>query len=437
MYHCIYVFNATKKLKDIISKQIKWRPGRFETDTAVVFMYMMFLYAVNIFLFKCRLVPVLLGEQTICRSDAAWYKTVATEGYKWVDYAFFPMFPLLWHLSHLGNLGISILNGLLFGLGFATLNRIYRLTNEQKILYLCLPPLYFCFVPYSESLFFLEASLLLYGIYDKKSLLIIGSLIFLSLTRATAAFLLPGLLLSEVFCAEPGLLWPALKRFIWQYLLPLMAGTFLFFYIEYLFSHKWFLFFEAQVYWGHKFSLPVFPLFSIGGDTTLWLSALAFFIGVVALLLVGRVVFLRYFKHVIPDRLLIISFVYLLMCLVEVLMFNPPVWATTTVMTGIFRYQMVSPFFFVFFVHYVCSQRVYSGKIILQLFVLANVCWLAFGSYRHIVEVLYFNFGFLIVLGFLLVGQGKFRWVYLPLAAICFLLQVHLFQLYMSGLFPD
>ena len=125
-------------------------------------------FLVVLFILKFTFFPDLFSEKHFLNWDAAHYFTIKNEGYQGFLVAFFPLFPLVWKLTHLNVFGIVILNALLYFSSVYFLVSKMKLTSLELVLYLSVPSAVFYYLPYSESLFFLSSTLLILGVKNEK-----------------------------------------------------------------------------------------------------------------------------------------------------------------------------------------------------------------------------------------------------------------------------
>lgn len=409
----------------------------------MVIVYSVCFFSIQFFLNKIGFLPNAPDEQNIALWDVGWYRNIATNGYVHTDGSsntgFFILFPLIWKISHLSVWGISILNILFFAIAFTILVNLYPVTTADKLVWLSIPSLYFIFIPYTEALFFLLMSLCFYGMVHKKKWLIWFSLFLVSLTRATTVFLIPSFLVMELVTNQRAHWLKAIKTYFLTYAWPLIAGLYLFIWYQYKVTGIWFEYFQQQANgWGHKFSMPAFPFNSVAGDKTIWVSALAMFVALIALFFILRIFIKWLAKNIISeDKLLVLSLCYLPIILMLTVFFNPIWGSNTTNLMGMHRYTFATPFFFVFF-HYLTQNRpAYKVKDYLVVLLLSNVVWLSMGSYKHIQYLLFFNFNTLIIYLYMLYANKKLNWVVPAIFALNIILQIFLFQQFIGNLYPD
>lgn len=378
--------------------------------------------------------------------DASFYYSIGHGGYDPATYntGFFPLFAWIWRFSYLETWGIVSLNIVFFSLGFAFLMK--TLNEHNKVFWLlCLttPAIYYAFVPLSEALFFLLASISLWAVVEKKTVWIFISLFLLSLTRSVGIFLLPGLFLAEIF-QKPIVLfgrefWKSCLRFLYRYALPIVLALGLVMFIQYQATGDWMIYYKTQSqHWDKGLGWPRFPLNNIENGMLRygWLNALALFIDALAMFwLVKQAILWLSRKTIIVDVALLISMCYLTMVLITILFFNPR-YETTQVM-GANRYTYITPFFFVF-LHYVFKIKI-NGKIIIGFLLLTMIFWVLFTTYHS--PELFVAIGlpaFLLILAFLLgIWKKKFWWCFAAVIVFDFVMQLHYFQQFIQPLFTD
>jgi hypothetical protein len=408
----------------------------------LVVIYAFAFYALQVFLNTSAIVPVMPDVKNICGYDSNWYKSIAEQGYVYSPYgnntAFYFLFSLIWKFSHLGTWGICVLNVFLFATGFSVLCSFFELSLTDKLLWLSVPCMYFCFIPYTEALFFLLSALCLLGIIKDKVWLIWVSLFFLSLTRATAVFFIPAFLCMELAANTRQTWYKSLGRYVVRYLLPILIGTAVFVLYQYWKTKVWFAYYIQQTYfWERKFAWPSFPLTGLAGDQRLiWLSALSLFIGFTAFVILFWYMIRWLVKNKMADKLFLLSLGYLTMSLVSIVFFNPCWGSGTTNVIGANRYTMVNPFLFIFIYHLTKNIN-YTWVHFLVVVVASTLFGFFFGSYKHIDNVLFFSSGTVFVVLYMLYANKKLSWPVLVLTAFNLFLQIHLFQQYLGGIMTD
>jgi hypothetical protein len=407
-----------------------------------VVLYALLVYAIQFIAYKAGVFSFPPVSNTVLGWDATWYKSIAEDGYLYwggtqCNSGFFLFFPLLWRWLHLGIWGVCIMNVLFFSAGFTLLTQVLKPGRMERWLWLSLPPVYFAFVPYTEAVSFLLCSICLYGIQRNKKAAIISSLFLLSLTRVSVAFLAPALVAMELMAMERSNWWPALKKGLWLYLLPSIAGLALFVWYQYSVTGIWFLYFKLQAeFWGHKFAWPSLPFITTNQSRTIVLTAFATLCCTVAFVYM-LYLFVRWIaaNRVQKNKLLVLSLGYLSATLLLTIFFNPQS-SGQTVIVGITRYGMSTPFFLPFLQYFTNSVK-YKKVHFLYAFVGANLVLLTLGSYFHIRTFLYLNISTAAVYLYMLYGS-KYKWAGIILIAAGIIAQALVFQDFLTGMhYPD
>ncbi len=210
--------------------------------------------------------------------DAEHYRAISQRGYQEAfRTAFFPLFPLLWSMSGLGPLGVSIMNGVIFLLSFILITRLYPPTLKELILSLSFPGTVFMFFPYSEATFFLGSALLLFGLFRRHwALLFLGGIVC-GATRPAALVMIPALIL-------PAFFYPGKKERIVSLVgaIGLFVGLAAVSFYQQLYTGEWLSFMSAQKNWDNSFRLPSIPFKAWGGDHIVMLEGSALFFGTIA-----------------------------------------------------------------------------------------------------------------------------------------------------------
>lgn len=385
-----------------------------------------FLHAIGIF-------PNIPTEQNVAHWDADWYHSIVKNGYTYSNApsnsGFFILLPWIWKLFHLNAWGVCIVNTVFLASGITLLSELFSLKTIDKLLWLSIPTVYFAFVPYTEALFFFLISSFLYGVVKNKKAIIWIALFFANLTRASAVFLIPGFLIMALLTNDRSQWYKSVVRCTIDYILPSLAGLAVFILYQYWTTGVWFAYFKQQtIYWERKFTMPAFPLSSMDGNRLIWLDALAIFVCFVSFLLLVKYSYKWLIKNRIQsDKLLMLSYGYLVMAAISIIFFNPKWGTLTTNVTGAQRYALMNPFFYVFLYHYT-NRVTYNWKGYATIFIIANIAWLLFGSYIHIQCFLFFTTDTVIVLMYMAYSNKKIEWPGLILIAINIFLQIHLFQ---------
>ena len=198
--------------------------------------------------------------------DGVHYQFIKVHGYDvertGSDYifAFFPLFPYLWRLTHLPPLGILFLNYLFFSGGLLWLLRLFSPPQHRvrdTLLALSLPGLIIFLLPYTEATYFLVVTLGIAGLMKERYGLYFAGFYLAALTRPSFTFLLLSLLATEgVFAVQYRSVWRLLKQ-VGLRILPLLLGTLTVSVIQlWQGSGDPLRFIKVQKYWSNVLGVP-------------------------------------------------------------------------------------------------------------------------------------------------------------------------------------
>jgi len=409
----------------------------------LVIGYGLFFLAFYLFLYKITMVSVLPDDLTLLRWDAGIYKEIMDKGYAppapphLVGWYF--LFPWVWKLLHVSVTGISVVNYVFFAAGFSLVCGIYKLTVTEKLLWMSLPALFIMMTPYSEALFFLFGAMAMFGIAYRIRWLIWSGLFLLALTRANAIFLFAALLAMELLSNPRKDWYRCLRRYLIDYALPLGLGLGFFIWYKYYCTHIWFGYFTyQQTDQGHVFGGPTLPFANFTGQRMLWINALALCCTFVALLQVIRKAVLWLKKDIQEtDKLFILSLVFMIVTGYKTVFYNPTWGENRTLLFGTSRYVFATSFFLPFLYRVMHPKKEYKRWHYLYVFLVANAIWLTCGSYVHLQQSLYMNFGTLLMVLWMLQSNKKMEWPKYALLSFGFFMQVILYYWYLLSWFPD
>ena len=421
----------------VVSRQ-KWLQGfALAAGYAVVF------YLLQFYLHKIAIFDTAPTNANLTLWDAGWYRSIADEGYKYTERqasnsGFFPLIPWLWKLTGLPAFGMAALSTLAFATGFGLLVAMQPVSGRTQLLWLSVPTTYFMFIPYTEGFFFLFILLVLWGQATHRLLPVWVGLLLASLARATALVLLPAMLIAGLVAAPRKQWWQAVLYWLGNCVLPSAIGLGIFVLYQHRVTGVWFAYFKMQSQqWGRKFSWTTFPLSSMDGPRIFWLSCLAAFFLLAGVVLTVKAGVQWLAKNKPAPAAETLSAAYLMMIYLTVIFFNPTWGTNTTNVMGMFRYGMSNPFFFILLQRLTAGKQ-YRPKHYLIVFLLANVVWLSMGSYVHIQEWLFLNVNTLFIFLYMLWDNRKYGTIAgMLLFGINLLLQLHLFQHFISGFYSD
>lgn len=318
--------------------------------------------------------------------DAEHYKYIKEFGYQGFRVAFFPLFPLIWKLFNVNELGIVIINALFFLFSFYILIKKLNIKSIKEIaLYLSIPSFIFFYLPYSESLFFLCSIIILLGLKKNIHYLVYIGLLFAILSRPAFTVFIPALIITELLSNRKGKGNLIIYR-ISAYLLISIIGIVIVGVIQHIDTGIWFNFFSVQKGWGNQLQIPHLPLTSWGGGFTVRTDGFAFLIGILSggyLLL--SMLKLKYFKEKTIPKEVIFSLSYIGGITLLVLLFRGGS------LFSLNRFVFATPFIIIILNYWINLEFHLKLKHLLSIFGLVLLFWLFFGSYVHIQSFLKFT----------------------------------------------
>ncbi len=174
--------------------------------------------------------------------------------------AFFPLFPLIWKVSTLNSIGVSLLNYFLFVLSLSILVQLLckGSSNEKLLIYsllLVLPSTVIYYIPYTEALFLLTMTLAFTGYKKQKYWLFFLAAFAMSMLRPATLFILLSIICVEILFLishrKPSLF---LRNFL-KNGLPFVLGYFVAILIQYASSGSLNTMSDAQKYWNGSIGL--------------------------------------------------------------------------------------------------------------------------------------------------------------------------------------
>ncbi len=296
-------------------------------------------------------------------------------------FAFFPLFPLIWKISHLPPVGILFLNYIFFSVSIIILLKLLTKSEnhiKNTILSLSLPSIIIFLFPYTEATFMLMVSIGVYGFVKKKYWIFFIGFLFAALTRPSFTFLLLSIIGTEFFYLvkhkniKTGIV-NTLSR-----IAPLLIGTFMVSLIQYTQgSGSLFKFIEVQKYWQNILTVP--------HNLRDWShEGFAINIGVIFFVFVPLLVvfFQLFYKQLInnkdensldykspKDYLLILSILYLIGNSLFIIMFRGGS------LHCLFRFTMSSPFFYVLI--YIAFDYIRNISLNIRFFLLGTLSLLS------------------------------------------------------------
>ncbi|MEQ9062901.1 MAG: hypothetical protein RIE58_01905 [Vicingaceae bacterium] len=384
--------------------------------------------------------------------DANWYSSIAFGGYNYIpgDYSnvvFFPLFPYLWRYSFIGPLGISLLNGLFTLTGLFFIQKTIKFSFVELLLFLSIPSLFFCYVPFSEGLFFLCGSLIVYGLKNNFRIALLG-VCLACLTRSSSFVFIPAFIILFVLNFRGSSVREELKKLALLMSVAL-AATFMAQLLIFFETGEFFAMFKVQEIWNRTLSVPQLPFTTWGGAKLLWLDGLALLVGVMTTLLLIVFLFRKFMQtsKTVPSHYLF-SVAYLCLVSIVAILFSGLDDTGVTTLMSLNRYVFATPFFTVLLAHNYRHQgltkksvRLFFVSAIIALFLL-GICgeipylYVYFSYYFSLItsSLLYFLLMLSYASLYLLFQHKMLRsFIFSGLYLINLLLQIILFTNYLSG----
>ncbi len=385
------------------------------------------------------------NDVTLSNWDGYWFENIVNVGYKFnADRAsntgFFPLFPAIWKLLTV-NAGFMSFYNLLMALGcMYVLAQEYKWSVTRTLTYLALPSLFFLYVPYSESIYFVCCTLILIGLTRSKQPYIYIGLFVAGLTRPTLVFFIPALFAVDFykwFTHQENFI-TSLKR-VSLVVFSSVSATVISYLVHWYQTGVWMAHYKTvSTYWGRILRVPVFPLHTYGMSKILWLDAWA------TILCVFAIVYLLYLLRKSLPRVkspiefdantivLLFTATYLLMAFCSVFFYRDNYFGTN--MRGINRYVFVTPFLLQS-IHIILENGYLKRKMVLSLLAVLTMVALMYGVWRH--ENHFYHFSALMALltiGIYGLGKNETKWSWIPVYVIFCCAQTYLFNMFIAGI---
>lgn len=255
------------------------------TKPFVIPLHFILVFLVYLIMMLSQIIVTVPNDQNILAWDASWYHSIKTNGYVYLpgrtcNMAFFPLFPMLWKLLTVNGIGIAVINLIIFACSFAWLIKATAVSRTDLLLLLSLPSLIFCFLPYSEALFFLFGVITIKGLDSGARLLTCIGLMGCCLTRSASAVFVPALII--VMIVE----WRHQHRIIADtviYCTICIACIFLVAFMQASTTGLWFYFLKVQIYWDRQWIIPGLPFTTFSPGRILKYDATALLIGMISI----------------------------------------------------------------------------------------------------------------------------------------------------------
>lgn len=291
------------------------------------------------------------------------------------NFAFFPLFPIVWKFSLLSGIGISVLNFLLHFISMIILVGIFCKNNIRLSLLVIfsLPTLTVFLIPYSEGLFMFSVGLALVGWKKENRFLYIMGLVMASMTRPVFILLIAGCIATEIY------LWLTRrkKKIDRKHLIvsvaSLLGGTLLVTLFQRMFHHGSLLtFIHAQKHWGTYLRLPetIVDWSNEGYAMNVWAMGFCVVFGL-SVLIYGF--FNKSSTHInVFGYWYYFSWIYMLLAVLFVLFLQGGC------LHSLYRYTLCTPFFYIIIFHHLnADYRIPSWRLIV-LFIMCIISCLIF-----------------------------------------------------------
>ncbi|MBJ6107456.1 hypothetical protein JAO73_00425 [Hymenobacter sp. BT523] len=351
-----------------------------------VLLHLLLVAALVSTLYCFGIIHILPSDENLIVWDAMWYQQIAREGYSYSEVrtssaAFFPLFPYFWRLTHLGPLGMALLNVGIFNAAFAWLGHQLRLSRRWQLLALSTPMLMFMWLPYTEALFFLFSSIMLAGLHRNRLDWTLVGMFGAGLTRSASSLFTPALVLTVFVLAVAGETRRARRLGIGG-VLTLVASVAIVAVMQQVQTGEPFGFIKAHKHWSHVLSWPLWPLHATTGINMLWLEALAMAVGIAAAgLCLGMVIrakrrWAQRLSLAYPSAAVVFSLAYAVCALLFVVFFQKGNVANLA------RYILATPFLVVLFWQ-VSQLPAWPARYYAAVAAGLGLVWPIFGAYTR------------------------------------------------------
>lgn len=366
------------------------------------------------------------------RFDVNWYHDIASNGYSMENEGpsntiFFPLFALLWRVLPLNEVGISIVNLLIYFVSVVLILRTFRPLTNVLLVSLAIPSMFFLFIPYTEALFFLGGTLILCGFKKEKDLLVVSGLFIACLTRSASMLFIPvvlGMLFFNIKSKEK------INFMNYLYYMTVVALS-----ISMVFQYQYYetgtqmAFFKAGSEWDCCFAnFPSVPFLGGASDKAVRLDSVALLSGLVAAGLL-LFVFIKNNQKMRMQNEEKFALFYIAGISFMMLVLGGGDFSSLN------RFVFATPFFFVF-LHYVFRSVQFDIILLIIAFIVIKSFYLLFGSYLSYQLYMYsFAITTFLVIGLLLNSKDKLlsRFSFGVIYTGCLLMQAYYFVSFLKG----
>ncbi len=370
-----------------------------------------------------------------------------------LNFAFFPLFPMIWKVSGLSAKYIGFLNYAFFTVGIIFLALSFsadfiRNSNVKYLLLILLPTNIVFLIPYSEALFFLTFSIAIWGFVKDKPAVLFIALFLNATTRSSGNIILLSMLAVDlIYFFRTRYNFEKVKKAILFRYMPILLGiTSVALIQKYYGSPSFFYFFSVQKeFWELYLSWPE-KIFDWSKEGFSMNYGVVFIVIVPLLIYVFRsglsVVFrnISFPKEDGNDENARLEFVFFLSAIYIVANFLLTVLFRHGSINTLFRYTLSTPFFFFICIQFekYCSINLIKKLIVnlttlvLAIYLIKFIPYATYISYQWIGFILLYAFSFLYLLQ--KYSKSIFYNVCLGLYAIISVIwQAYLFNVYLSN----
>ena len=347
-------------------------------------------------------------------NDAASYFQIKNDYYNYraddefakYNFGFFPLFPIVWKITHLSGKGILVFNYFLFAISILILASVFcpKSMVTASLVVLALPTLTVYFVPYSESVFLFCISIAILGWKRKWTSIFLLGLFLASCTRPVFLLLIGSFIATEIFffIRNKNRHFEAKKI-----LLPVAAiltGTLCVALFQKTFHHSSLLtFIEAQKHWGTFLQIPktIVDWSNEGYAMNIWAMFFAFIFGFS--ILIKELIRKSATKEVSFNWWYYFSWIYIIAASVFVIILQGGCFHS------LYRYTLCTPFFYIIVFQHLNENKklnLLQPYMVTALSIFSSIYFIANGGYGN-------NWNFTKV-GFVLLSLNLIFFIVLP-----------------------
>ncbi len=336
-----------------------------------------------------------LSNENLVQWDTWHYKLIKESGYDTKkaggDYifAFFPLFPLIWKITHLPTIGILFLNYIFFAIGLLLLLKLYDNNNLNLLLISITFPGIVCFMlPYTEATFLLATAIGIVGYMKGKYWIYFMGMCLASMARPAIVILLLSFVLVELYYLIQSKNILNFLKSLLKNTFPIIVGTLIVGLIQLKYnSGNIFAFFKAQSAWDKKLRIP--------HNISDWShEGFSMNIAVIFFIVIPILAFLILYalknknnktKEILKNEYIkLLSLVFLIGTSLSILLYQ------NGNLHGLHRYIICSPFFFILL--FTSFQDIVKIKIEIRMFFILSFFLIGIFCLSFIPYSTYWNF---------------------------------------------